>query len=293
MQSIAREMHRMTGDALTITKGAMGDPAILDMCSAPGGFLSTAMDINPGAHALGISLPASDGGHKVRMPEDPNVSYKFLDINMLASDMGVSNISPEHPDFENFLPQQFDPNEMFDLVLCDGQVLRTQNRAAYREPREASRLTAAQLAIGLEHLSPGGTIVILLHGVETPKWVRLLYTFDKFSSVQLFKPAKHHAKRSSFYMIARDVQSQHPEALSAVAAWKTQWKAATFGTDEEFQEVLRAEYFDVEKVLQDFGSELLRMGREVWAIQAQALSKAPWMKNQNKKQETGDRTTLE
>ncbi|KAF2448484.1 hypothetical protein P171DRAFT_353869, partial [Karstenula rhodostoma CBS 690.94] len=280
MQGIAQEMHQRTGFSFAIPKGFGDDPAILDMCMAPGGFLTTAMTMNSSAQALGISLPVSDGGDKVLIPEIRGASYKFLDINMLAVDMGVNDIPLGHPDVEKFLPQQFDPNDTFNLVICDGQVLRNQERAAYREHHEAFRLTAAQLAIGLEHLRPGGTMIIILHKVEMPKSVGLLYTFNKFSSVQLCKPENHHTRRSSFYMVVKDVQSQHPEALSAIAAWKRQWKAATFGTDYEFAEALRAEYFDVEKVLKDFGPDLLRMGREVWAIQARGLSTAPWMKEQ-------------
>src|SRR2546423_6558730 len=70
------------------------------------------------------------------------------------------------PDARSLLPQQFDPGQLFDLVLCDGQVLRTHVRAPYREMREARRLAVTQLAIGLEHLRIGGTMVVLLHKVE-------------------------------------------------------------------------------------------------------------------------------
>jgi 23S rRNA U2552 (ribose-2'-O)-methylase RlmE/FtsJ len=293
MQQIAQEMHQMTGGALAIAKRATGDAAILDTCMAPGGFLNTAMKINPGASALGMSLPVDAGGHKVLAPKGLNVSCRFVDINMLAADIGVSSIPPDHPDAENFLPRQIDPAAMFDLAICDGQVLRPHTRAPYRERREAIRLTLAQLILSLEHLRPGGTMIVLLHRVERPKCLGLLYTFSKFSSVQLFKPKKYHATRSSFYMIVTDVQSQHLEAQSAVAAWKKQWNAATFGTDEEVEEAIRAEFFDVDKVLQDFGPELLRMGRAVWVTQAQALSKKSWTRKQTKNQDTGDRTMLE
>ncbi|OAG04635.1 uncharacterized protein CC84DRAFT_1259984 [Paraphaeosphaeria sporulosa] len=278
MQKIAQEMHQKTDGALAIKKHSGNDSAILDMCMAPGGFLLTTMNINPGARALGITLPVSEGGYKVLLPECLNVSYKFLDVNMMASDMGVRYISLGHPDADEFLPHQFRPTDAFDLVMCDGQVLRTQERAAYREHREAIRLTVAQLALGLEHLRPGGTMIILLHKAERPKSVGLFYTFRKFSSVKLFKPTKYHTKRSSYYMVVTDVQSQHPEALAAVGTWKKQWEAATFGTNDEFEEALHGEEFDVAKILEDFGPEFVEMGREVWATQARGLSTAPWMK---------------
>ena len=275
MKEIGEEMHQSTC-ALAISK--MVRPTILDMCMAPGGFLATTLKINPGACALGFSLPVSGGGHKALLPRDPNVTLKFLDITMLAADMGVTDIPAEHPDARNLLPQQFDPGQLFDLVLCDGQVLRTQVRAPYREKREARRLSITQLAIGLEHLKIGGTMVVLLHKLEATDTVSLLYTFNKFSSVMLFKPTKRHAKRSSFYMVATNIQSQHCEAVLAVETWKRQWKVATFGTDAEYEEGLRAACSNTEEVLGEFGVELVRLGREIWRIQARALEKAPFIK---------------
>jgi 23S rRNA U2552 (ribose-2'-O)-methylase RlmE/FtsJ len=277
MKDIGQEMHQLTC-ALAISKIAPNSPTILDMCMAPGGFLATALSINPGAHALGFSLPVSKGGHKALLPTDSNVTLKFLDITMLATDMGVTDIPAEHPDAKNMLPQHFDPGQLFDLVLCDGQVLRTHVRAPYRERREARRLAVTQLAVGLEHLKIGGTMVVLLHKIEAADTVSLLYTFNKFSSVMLFKPTKHHAKRSSFYMIATDIQSQHFEAIQAVETWKRQWTVATFRTDEEYEEELRAMCLNAEEVLDEFGTELVRLGREVWGIQARALKKAPFIK---------------
>ena len=276
MKTIGQEMHRSTG-ALAIPKMAANSPTILDMCMAPGGFLATTLNLNPGAGALGFSLPTSEGGHKVLLPRDPNVTLKFLDVTMLAADMGVIDIPAEHPEAKNLLPQQFNPGQLFDLVLCDGQVLRTHVRAAHREMREARRLIVTQLAIGLEHVKVGGTMIVLLHKVEAWDTVSLLYRFNKFSLVKLFKPTRHHAKRSSFYMIATNIQSQHCEAVLAVEGWKREWKVATFGTDEEYKKALRGACLDTE-VLGEFGSELVRLGREVWGIQARALEKAPFIK---------------
>jgi hypothetical protein len=98
---------------------------------APGGFLATTLNLNPGAHVLGFSLPLSKGGHKTLLPRNPNVTLKFLDVTMLAADMSVINIPAEHPEVENLLPQQFDHGQLFDLVLCNGQVLQTHVWAAH------------------------------------------------------------------------------------------------------------------------------------------------------------------
>jgi len=79
-------------------------------------------------------------------------------------------------------------------------------------------------------------------------------------------------------MIATNIQSQKREAVLAVERWKRQWKIATFGTDVEYEEELRAVCLNAEEVLEEFGRELVRLGREVWGIQARALEKAPFIK---------------
>lgn len=135
---------------------------------------------------------------------------------MLAADMGVMEIPPEHQDTTNFLPRQFAPEDQFNLVFCNGQVLRTHIRASYREHREARRLISTQLALGLEHLMPGGKMVVLLHRVEAWDTVLCLRPFSRFAMVRLFKPSAGHEKRSSFYLNAGGVQSGHPEAVLAV-----------------------------------------------------------------------------
>lgn len=79
-------------------------------------------------------------------------------------------------------------------------------------------------------------MVVLLYRIEMSYTMCCVYKFTKFSSVQVFKPVKHHAKRSSFYMVATNVQSRHPEAVLAIQFWKEQWKLATFGSDEKYEE---------------------------------------------------------
>jgi 23S rRNA U2552 (ribose-2'-O)-methylase RlmE/FtsJ len=186
MKTIACDMHQVTG-VFHIKNRSQDGCSVLDMCMAPGGFLAIALSCNPQAQALAFSLPKINGGHSVLLPKRPNVTLKFLDVTMLAEDMGLPSIPHEHPDARNFLPSQFDPRQSFDLIICDGQVLRNHDRASYRERTEASRLSLAQLTLALDHMNPGGTMIVLLHKVEALATVQLLYTFDKFASVQLFK----------------------------------------------------------------------------------------------------------
>ncbi len=198
---------------------------------------------------------------------------------MLAGDMGVDSIALSHPEAHEFLSRKLYPEDVFDLIICDGQVLRTHHRAAYRERREATRLSLTQLAIALEHMKPGGTMLVLLHKVESWKSVTLLRAFCKFSDVKVFKPRRAHTKRSSCYMVASNIQPQHEDAIQAVRVWKMLWKAATFDTESEFSRLSESLEPDVDEVLEDFGVKLVGLGKNVWEIQANALAKAPFVRD--------------
>lgn len=281
-------MHRVTN----IFRINSIRPSILDMCMAPGGFLATALESNPGARAVGFSLPRREGGHNVLLQRSPDISLKFLDITMLAEDMGRFGIPNEHPDAGKFLPRQFTPEQAFDLVICDGQVLREHPRATYRESREARRLILTQLALGLEHTRPGGSMIILLHKVEAPASARLLYTFEQFASVQLFKHTRFHAKRSSFYMLATNIRKDCLEATTAIREWKRMWDIATFGTDEEYREMLCMDDQDADLFVKEFGPRLAVLGKHVWEIQGDALAKAPFLQQHGSPDRNGGRLDL-
>ncbi|CAI0653745.1 unnamed protein product [Colletotrichum noveboracense] len=279
MKGIGTELHRKN-QALKIKGTALGQKRILDMCMAPGGFLAVALEKNPDAHALGFSLPVSQGGHKPLLLSSRNVDVKFMDITMLAQDMGVTDIPSDHPDSANFISQQLGPQDKFHLILCDGQVLRRHGefRAQYREKCEARRLTVTQLAIGLEHLQPGGTMVVLLHKVEAWDTVLLLRDFSKFSTVRLFKPSRSHVKRSSFYMITSKVQSQSAAAAAAVKVWKEVWRVSTFDLKGEMKHNWQEEEPSAKDVIDEFGDQLIRLRRNVWKTQAEALERATFIK---------------
>ncbi|KAJ5617070.1 hypothetical protein N7537_002184 [Penicillium hordei] len=277
MNTIGHELDKAT-NAFKIQPVDSTPPAILDICMAPGAFLEIALKKNPGSHALAFSLPVSCGGYRSRLASGLNVKQVFLDVTMLAADMGVDQIPGGHEDSENFLPRQLDEGRLFDFAICDGQVLRQHSRAPYRESREARRLAATQLALGLQHLRPGGTLIVLLHRLEAWNIANLIWMFHKISLVRLFKPKKGHAKRSSFYMVATNVESQHPEAVEAVRRWKEIWRIATFGSDEEYGEMTLDKDQSVETLVEAFGPKLVKLGKPIWKTQANALAKAPFMK---------------
>ena len=274
MQGIGREIDQKTGVFSSIGHST-NHPKFLDLCMAPGGFSQFLIDLYPNAEVCGISLPPSSGGHEMLLDlEDPRVKVQLLDITMLASEMQTSEkdtlkIPQNHPDAGNFRTDRPYLSETFDLVICDGQVLRTHERLEYRERVEAGRLFVSQLVIGLSRIRKGGTMVVLLHKLEAWRNMKLLDVFNKFSYVQLFKPQRRHALRSSFYMIATDVQPQNPYASEAVDSWKKAWIVATFGSPEE-----KSSLEQVQEVLTSFGEQYLRLGNPIWSIQKIALEKS-------------------
>jgi 23S rRNA U2552 (ribose-2'-O)-methylase RlmE/FtsJ len=276
MQDVGKELHASTG-VFNISRPHTEQPAILDMCMAPGGILSVAMQRIPNASVTAYSLPVIAGGHEVLLPKEKKVNVKMLDVTMLAADLGMNEIPEDHPDKNNFLPKQFDDARAFDIVLCDGQVLRTHERAAYRGECETRRLAVSQLVLGLEHLRPGGTMIILMHKLEAPGVVEMLHQFHQFSWIQLFKPTKAHAKRSSFYLVATNIQVEYPQAIASVQEWKRTWEIATFGNNEENIEHVRRDSSWAEEILKDFGPVLVDMGKSVWETQAKALAEAPFI----------------
>jgi hypothetical protein len=158
-----------------------------------------------------------------------------------------------------------------------------------RERSEASRLLNTQLVLALQRIRSGGTIVLLLHKADSWRSVLLMHTFATFAdSVELFKPLAAHRLRSSFYMVVKGVQPGREAALEAVRRWKMKWSMATFGVgdggdgepgEEELDVLESGGEEEVRAVLEEFGPALVRMTEPVFAVQAKALKKAPWMKS--------------
>jgi hypothetical protein len=163
---------------------------------APGGFAASVLDVNNDVTICGLNLSTSQGGHDMLLPNwknDSRIQVHSLDISMLAAEMEVVNIPDEHPDVANFLSDRPFHGERFDLIFWDGQVLRKQSRAEYREKREAWRLLTSQLVLAMQRIKKDGKIVVKLHKLDAWNPISLLHTLSKFSSLQLFKPTKKHA----------------------------------------------------------------------------------------------------
>jgi hypothetical protein len=196
---------------------------------------------------------------------------------MLVNEYTNKPLPPKHPDRERFLTIRPFKFHAFDLVFCDGMVLRTQQREDYREGNEAIRLASSQLILAMQRIKAGGTLIMLLHKIDSFPAANVLYTFSKFAKVEAFKPQKKHATRSSFYMVAKDVQPEHDAAKAAVEGWKEAWWKATFGGEAGTgKPKIDASDSVVLNMLEEFGEQLMEMGRPVWRIQGDALSRTEY-----------------
>ena len=277
MQRIGDEIQATT-HALSLSEP---DAQVLDICMAPGGYSASALKYSPHARVSGLTLPVAQGGHRLLIPygpRDARVSVRFVDITMLATEAGLTaiDIPEDHPDRANFSFERVWAREPYDLVICDGQVLRMHqmHTATYRGSCEAERLMCSQLLFAMQRIKPGGTLIMLLHKVEGWKTMKLLDTFDKIAQIELFKPGAGHKTRSSFYRIAKDVRAREAVALAAVAEWTKSWKNATLSISTETDRGNE----EVSKLLESFGERLIELGNPIWEIPKNALEAAPWFK---------------
>jgi 23S rRNA U2552 (ribose-2'-O)-methylase RlmE/FtsJ len=279
-KEIAKEMQAKTS---ALTPGDLGVHAFqaLDLCMAPGGFTWGTLEYNPDAVAFGITLPPESGGYKnwLTLPAE---RVKFMDITMLAGEFGTETIPTSHPDHSRFLAERPFVDQRFQLIFCGGAILRGHERADYRRKFERTRLTTSQLILAMQRIIPGGTMVVLLRRPEVWDVVHLLYQFDSFANVQLFKPQKKHAVRSTFYLVAKDVQPEVESAKSALEEWKKSWSHATFGGNEGTgEDDLEMDAETVKTVLVEFGVKLIKLATPLWKTQASALEKQDFTKVRN------------
>jgi len=210
--------------------------------------------------------------------KSPKSNVLFFDITMLAEEFGMKTSPLTHPEHASFLKDRPFSKHKFYLIFCDGQVLRTHERGEHRQNHEARRLTLSQLILALQRIRASGTLIMLLHKIEAWDTVELLYMISQFSSIQVFKPKKKHAIRSSFYLIARNVQPTTAAAKLTVETWKSDWRQATFGGDDGTGAAKdTADEGYIRTVLGDFGTELIELGRPIWDTQANKLSKMPFV----------------
>lgn len=279
MKRIAVELDEHTR-AFTIKAK---QPAALDFCMAPGGFVYQVIRQSPNCRVDSFRLPPAEGGHDVLVahePRDPRVRVCFTDIIIFAHQFGIDTVAEGHPEYPSLLQRwPYEPRK-YDLVLCDGQVLRphAETLSTERKRCEATRLTNTQLFLGLKMIKPGGTMAVLLHKAHAIRCFRLIHTFHQFSQVQLYKPSRSHRARSSFYMVAKDVRSDSAQALSAMESYRVSWLENTFPNQTWRRPDLDTNEVDgFRAIVDDFGPIFTELARPVWAVQAKALETAKWM----------------
>jgi 23S rRNA U2552 (ribose-2'-O)-methylase RlmE/FtsJ len=271
MQQIAEEMDLMTKTLQPHQQDS--ELKCLDICMAPGGYTAAVLKRHLNAKCFGITLPTKQGGHPLHIPTNSLAGLKQVDVTMLANEFTDKVIPKTHPAYTEFIHVRPFNHHKFDLIFCDGMVLRTQERGSYREKVEVTRLACSQMILAVQRIAVSGTIIMLLHKIDSFAAAFILYTFSKFAEVTTFKPARKHGTRSSFYMIAKNVQPQHPAAVTALDDWKDSWWKATFGGEEGTGEVKEdLPQSRVREILEEFGNRLLEMGRPIWRIQADNLS---------------------
>ena len=283
MRKIGDEMQRKTRALNLQQPGA----EVLDLCMAPGGYTASVCKYSPQAHVSAITLPECQGGHHVfaRHGSGTQVELMHADITMFAAEFGVTKIPPDSQvDATKFSFERPFQKKLFNLIFCDGHVARTQEVLSDSRATEISRLTCSQLIFAMQRIKCGGTLIILLHGADLYHNLKLMRLFDKISRIQLFKPLKGHTKKTSFYLVAKDMQPGRMVARAAVSTWKQLWKDATFPStatptgdrnhsqDEAEALLKQAEREkDSSELIESFGERLIELAEPLWEIQKKAL----------------------
>ncbi|KAL3470294.1 hypothetical protein BJX99DRAFT_267547 [Aspergillus californicus] len=256
-------------------------PRVLDLCMAPGGFSATVKQDLRKARIDGLSLPTGLGGLQV-MAHSVVREIVFEDITMFVAEMGMEDKIPEnHPDLKKFNPSRPFLEEKYDLIFCGGGVSKLQTRAEYREGCEGERLKLAQLVFAFNRLKSGGSLVLLLHKIEYWQTAQLFYVFSKFADIQVFKPTTSHGIKSSFYMVAKNINLDADVATSALSYWRDKWAYLTFHEFTDIQEP-RVEKVEgdpdvVRELIETFGDQFLGLALPVWEAQFNALRASTWI----------------
>ncbi|KAK5635712.1 hypothetical protein RRF57_011424 [Xylaria bambusicola] len=201
------------------------------------------MDISQDSNCLAFTLPPEDDWGPVRLNTTARLAFYPFDINCLAADMGAyvtkrqepfgpnrplhleatpetrGLVACEHPEPGKFsVVPLLKPDDIFDLVICDARVFL--GNLELQDSVEVDRMQLVQLALGLEHVRPGGKMVIRLARIESWSAVDLIHRFSQFSTLEIFKHFDVGTKWPDCYLVASNIRSKQTEAINAVSFWK-------------------------------------------------------------------------
>ncbi|KAJ5304708.1 uncharacterized protein N7443_004368 [Penicillium atrosanguineum] len=235
---------------------------------APGGVAATAKKYLRTVLIDAVTLPSHIGGFEV-MDKGVCRNIEYADITMYSKEMGLQeNISTEHPDYKNFQIDRPFLGNLYDIVICGGAVGDVDSFAT---------------GVCNESSYVGGSLVLLLHHVQSWDTVCILNAFNQFSDIELCKHREIRAIGSSFYLVAKNVNLEHPSARASISYWKDLWAYLTFKEFQEIPSPLSTVYMTddnfAESVKNGFGPHFLRLAKPIWKIQADALRKATFTKH--------------
>ena len=210
-------MNAKSGGTLILPRS---NARVLDLCMAPGGYTTSVLEQSSHAVVCAFTLHPDMGGFEQLLREDMDVQIMFGDITMLHKEFGVDEIPRDYCKLSKFDDIRLWDGKRYDLVFCDGEVLRSHRIANYRRQVEATRLRISQLILAMQRIENGGTLIMLLHDLATYETINILHLFDNIAELQLFKSTSFQMKRGNFYVIAKKVRPRHAWAVAAVDEWK-------------------------------------------------------------------------
>ena len=286
---------------------------------APGGFSTYILDKNPLAHGVGVTLPLASGGHPTQLAPRHRKRYEFVYKDILRYDLLPSHgaglpardAATAHAHMLQPIPEAW--KRHFGLVLLDAHPLRTYRRAGPPSPEHepegpppeggpsreedpahahtiySGALFIAQLALALETLAPGGTLVLKLTHLEKFPAAHVLFLLDSISaSLVVRKSHTTHTVRGTFYAVARGVCGPSPGSRSSsgergaeglrswyVAGLRALWAELWLGGEDGQGRRKRFDDLDfvvtTEMLLDAYVDRLVEFGRDVWATQVAGL----------------------
>jgi hypothetical protein len=136
------------------------------------------------------------------------------------------------------------------------------------------------MIIALKSIKDGGTIVMKLSHPEWISTAQTLFLLDILSShLNTYKPRIIHAKRGTFYAIARGVGHGPRGALKQqyIHQYEALWHSLAFGGDEGKGRKLTKDdlgfVVTYDELVEQYLERLAELGMDPWAVQTRALRK--------------------